>query len=178
MGEAATLGLASGTVRLIDYDPRWPALFRADSAELSAALRQPMSHIHHVGSTAIPGLPAKPILDILVLIRDFGSALELVPALAKLGYEYRPNGDISDRHFFRRRIGTSRTHHLSLAEPSSRYALVTLAFRDALREDQQLATKYSELKHELARQFPEDRESYTQGKTAFVLNVLETKQLT
>jgi len=95
-----------------------------------------------------------------------------VDSLAGLGYEFRPHEEIPDRHHFRRRSGLVGTHHLSPAEPDSRYHRVTLAFRDALRADPGIAGSYAELKRRLADAFPPNREAYIEGKTAFVTQVL------
>jgi len=172
MADREALGLESGTVEVVAHDPRWDALFRRAALELRQALGGEISGVHHVGSTAVPGLCAKPIIDILVSIPNFDRGLALVPALSRLGYEHRPTNDIPDRHYFRRRRGTARTHHLSLAEPSSHHHQVTLMFRDALRRDPRLAAQYAELKLELARRFPRDRGAYIDGKTSFVAGVL------
>jgi GrpB-like predicted nucleotidyltransferase (UPF0157 family) len=166
------LGLRSGEVVVTPYDTRWPGLFETAALELREALGPSSLAVHHVGSTAVPGLCSKPILDILVSIADFTAGLKLVPILESLGYEFRPDEEIPDRHYFRRRIGTVRTHHLSLAEPGSRHHRATLAFRDALRRDAQLATTYAELKLILARAFPLDRPAYLEGKSEFIQDVL------
>jgi GrpB-like predicted nucleotidyltransferase (UPF0157 family) len=129
--------------------------------------------VHHVGSTAVPGLCAKPILDALVLVAHFGDATKTVPDLRALGYEFRPEEEIPDRHYFRRPPGGHvRTHHLSLAEAQSRFTRVTLGFRDALRRDASLAASYANLKQDLAARFPFDRSAYLEGKSRFVSDVL------
>jgi len=167
------LGLRRGEVVLRPYDPRWLDLFQEMRDELLATLGSDILEIHHVGSTAVPGLCAKPILDVLVLVPDFEDAPRLVPELRALDYEFRPQEEIPDRHYFRRPPGGDlRTHHLSLAVPESRHARVTLAFRDALRDDPALATAYADLKQELAQAFPFDRPAYLEGKSAFVRDVL------
>lgn len=170
--EANPLGLASGTVTVLPYDPRWADQFATASREICDAVGSKIIGVHHVGSTAVPGLSAKPILDILVSVPDFTQALEIIPDLEKLGYEFRPNEEIPDRHYFRRKRGNHRTHHLSLAEPSSHYHRVTLAFRDALRANAGVAQRYAELKLDLARKFPYDREAYIAGKSDFVAETL------
>ena len=166
------LGLEKGEVVVVPHDSRWRTLFTRTSEELHAALGSSILAVHHVGSTSVPGLCAKPILDLLVSIPDFARGVELVPGLAALGYEFRPAEDTPDRHFFRQRRGTVRSQHLSLAEPTSRHHRVTLAFRDALRADSRLAQAYADLKLELARRFPHDRPAYIEGKSKFVGDVL------
>ena len=124
----------------------------------------------------MPGLCAKPILDVLVSVPDFEDAKQLVEPLHALGYELRPDEEIPDRHYYRRPPGGElRTHHLSLAEPGSQYHRVTLAFRDALRRDPELAASYARLKVALADKFPRDRPAYIEGKTQFVMQVLATQ---
>ena len=176
MLEHEPLGLESGTVVVVSYDSRWVPLFEEAAAELRRAFGSQISEIHHVGSTAVPGLCAKPIVDILVSIPRFQRGVRLVPELERLGYEYRPGSEIPDRHSFRRRRGTARTHHLSLAEPTSNHHRVTLAFRDALRTDERTAEEYAELKLSLARQYPRDREAYIDGKSTFVARVLASAE--
>lgn len=171
-GNSPSLGLESGTVEVVPYDPRWVGLFEEAASELDCVLGQTIVGIHHVGSTAVPGLCAKPILDVLLTVREFEEALGLVPVIESLGYEFRPDEDIPDRHFFRRLRGTARTHHLSLAELSSWHHRATLAFRDSLRADPAKAQAYAQLKLELARRYPRDRPAYIAGKTAFVAAVL------
>lgn len=171
--EPDALGLQSGTVLVVPWDARWPTLFAEASRELEHALGPEALAIHHVGSTAVPGLAAKPILDILVSVASLEGGLALVPRIEALGYEFRPDEDIPDRHYFRRRRGTVRTHHLSLAEPASWHHRATLAFRDALRRDPARALAYGELKRALARRHPNDRPAYLEGKTAFVQRVLD-----
>ena len=188
------LGLESGIVEVVPYDPRWSDAFAEAARELHAALAEAARElhaalaeaarelhaalgssilaVHHVGSTAVPGLCAKPILDILVSVPDFEASLELVPRFEALGYEFRADEEIADRHYFRRRRGTATTHHLSLAEPTSHHHRVTIAFRDALRADPALARRYGALKTELAGRFPRDRAAYIAGKSAFVGDVL------
>ena len=165
------LGLEIETVRIVPHDVRWADLFEEARSELIAAMGQSILDVYHVGSTSVPGLCAKPVLDLLVSIADLRQGAALVPQLAELGYELRPD-DIPDRLFFRRHRGSIRTHHLSLAEPTSHYYAVTIAFRDALRRDGALAAGYGDLKLQLARRFPMDRQSYQDGKSQFVLSAL------
>jgi GrpB-like predicted nucleotidyltransferase (UPF0157 family) len=175
--EAEPLGLERGRVRIVPYDPRWPQLFHDIAAQVRDLLGDRIITIEHVGSTAVPGLSAKPILDILVGIADFEAARVLSTPLTQLNFEYRADEEIPDRHYFRKLAGSRRTHHLSLAEPCSRHYRNTLGFRDALRENPHLRTAYDLLKRDLAARFPADREQYLNGKTGFVLGVLASRGL-
>lgn len=175
--EAGPLGLEHGAVRVVPYDRRWPSLFITMTSQLRAKLADRVLDIEHVGSTAVPGLSAKPILDILIGVARFDEALRLVPVVGELGFEHRPHEEIPDRHYFRRLEGGRSTHHLSLAEPDSRFYRRTLAFRDALRRNPGLRDEYEALKRGLAEMYPADRERYLDGKTDFVLGVLARRGL-
>lgn len=164
--------MEGGTVEVVPYDPRWADEFVENAGEFKATIGSSITAVHRVGSPAVPGLCAKPILDLLVSIPDLEQALGLAPRLADLRYEFRPHEESPERHYFRRRRGTIRTHHLSLAEPTSRYYQVTSAFRDALRADAGKAREYCDLKLRLAREFPGDRAKYIEGKSAFVADVI------
>ena len=169
------LGLDSGTVRVVPYDPEWPELFRAEAARLQAAIAPALSLvIEHTGSTAVPGLAAKPVLDMLAGCRHGASVDAYVVALTKVGFEHRGEQGIPGRRFFRR--GNPRAYHLHLTEQGSVFWREQLAFRDALIADAALRDAYAWLKVDLARRFPRDRESYTSGKTAFVQQVLGPAQ--
>jgi GrpB-like predicted nucleotidyltransferase (UPF0157 family) len=168
------LGLRRGMVEVVPYDSRWPLIFEDTAAKLRAALGRSILAVHHVGSTSVPNLSAEPVLDVLVAVPDFDQALQLVPDIEALGYVFRRDAEIEDRHYFRRVNDTARTHHLSLATPTSRHYIDTLAFRDELRSNANLASEYEELKLALARAFPRDRESYVNGKTNFVVSVLRS----
>jgi GrpB-like predicted nucleotidyltransferase (UPF0157 family) len=115
-------------------------------------------------------------LDILVSIRSFASGHEVVPALAKLGYQYRPEDAIPDRHYFSRKNASAATHHLSLAEPTSQYLRDILEFRDALRNDPNLARAYANLKRQLCITFPTNRVAYLDGKSEFIHAVLNASR--
>ena len=167
-----SLGLESGTVRLVPYDPAWAALFAAEARRLHAALgpELPLA-LEHTGSTAVPGLAAKPILDLLGGYPPGTSVERYVAALLRAGYVHRGEQGIPGREFFRR--GDPRAWHLHLVGHGSTVWREQLAFRDALRGDPALRDAYAALKLALARRFPRDRESYIDGKGAFVRGVVE-----
>jgi len=163
------LGLESKTVRVVPYDARWPELFRAEAARLADAVASaglPVLKFEHVGSTAVPGLAAKPILDLAAGRARASSPALYVPVLESAGYVYRGDGGLPGREFFRR--GELRSHHLHLVELEGEHWRRYVAFRDALRLDASLRDDYAALKQQLAARFPRDREAYIEGKTAFV----------
>jgi GrpB-like predicted nucleotidyltransferase (UPF0157 family) len=167
------LGLESKTVRVVPYDVRWAALFRAEASRLSDAVLVaglPGLRFEHVGSTAVPGLAAKPILDIAAGRAMETPAVEYVPAFEAAGYIYRGESGLPGREFFRR--GDPRSHHLHLVEYDGWHWRRYMTFRDALRADARLRDAYASVKHELAAKYPNDREAYIEGKTTFVERVL------
>ena len=174
MDQVEPLGMLVATPRLVPYDERWPQVFASLRDSISRRLGDRCRSIHHVGSTAVPGLSAKPILDVLIGVPNLDDSLECVPSLAELGFEYGPEDDIADRHYFRGRRGELRTHHLSMAEESSAHFVISLIFRDALRESAELAREYEVLKRELYSTTRPKSELH-RGKTDFVLSVLRDR---
>jgi GrpB-like predicted nucleotidyltransferase (UPF0157 family) len=166
------IGLPRGTVQVVPYQAAWPRLFEDEAAHLRAALSEPALLIEHVGSTAIEGMVAKPIIDLMVAVASLEQAATLVPMMERLGYEYRGDGGAPERLFFAKGPPSRRTHHLSLAELTSAFWRETLLFRDYLRSHPAAAEAYRQLKHGLAAQHPSDRGAYTAGKEAFVKDIL------
>ena len=167
-----TLGLERGVVRVADYDPGWAELFAAESARLTRALADAglAVALEHMGSTAVPGLPAKPVLDILGGYPAGADVAAYVRALEAAGWVHRGEQGIPGREFFRR--GEPRAYHLHLAVVGGSFWRDHLAFRDRLRASDALRDAYAALKRELAATHPRDREAYTDGKGAFVRAVL------
>jgi GrpB-like predicted nucleotidyltransferase (UPF0157 family) len=162
-------------ITLAPYNPLWADEFERVRAELVAALPAWIISIDHVGSTSVPGLDAKPIIDISVAVPDLQASLVLVPTLDRLGFLYRGDDDLPDRHYFPRTVAGLRRHHLSLAEPDSWHRRNSLTFRDALRRDADLARRYGELKRRLAASAGTNRLDYLNGKTDFILQVLKAE---
>ncbi len=154
------------------YDPRWPLEFERVRSELLAVLPSWVISIEHVGSTAVPGLDAKPIIDILVAVPSLDEGMELRKPLESIGFEYRPADELPDRHYFPRTVDHLRLHHVSVSEPSSRHSRNSLIFRNALRANPELAAEYAALKRKLARDVGAVRFAYLNGKTDFILSVL------
>jgi GrpB-like predicted nucleotidyltransferase (UPF0157 family) len=159
-------------VRIVPYDPRWAACFAKESVALETAVGAWVTGgIHHVGSTAVPGLAAKPIIDILVGVEDLVSSRACFAPLSELDYlyaRYRPE----EMHWFCKPRPSRRTHHLHLVPTDSARFHDELAFRDYLRAHPGTAIDYATLKRGLAARFRDDREAYTDAKAAFIRDVL------
>lgn len=163
-------GLPHGVVILADPAPEWPSLYVQEAARIVAALGPAVVAIEHYGSTSIPGIKAKPIIDLLVGLPRLDDALNHVGAMEALGYDYAVHAGVPDHHIFGK--GAARTHLAHLVEHEGPSWFECLRFRDALRADAELARAYERLKVELAARYPRDRAAYTEGKTAFVTGVV------
>lgn len=166
------LGLESKTIRVVAYDDRWPSLFEAEAGRIVAAVAAaglPALTLEHVGSTAVPGLAAKPVLDIAAGYPSGARAAQYIAALESIGYVHRGENELPGREFFRR--GALRSHHLHLVQHGGAHWERYLRFRNALRADPALRDAYADIKRALAARYPRDRESYIAGKTEFVERV-------
>ncbi len=165
------LGLEKGVVRLVPYSSEWIRYFEQEKGALHAALGDKILDIQHVGSTSIPGMLAKPIVDIAIAVADFDEARACIPQLESLGYEYKGEFGIPRRHYFVK--GDPRLFHLHMSEIDSLEWQNTLLFRDYLRDHPGAASEYAQLKQQLAARFPQDREAYLDGKSEFVQGILK-----
>src|SRR5215216_1209207 len=134
------LGLQKGTVRLAPHAEVWHRMFAQEEARLRAALGGLVAAVEHVGSTAVCGISAKPVLDIAAAVRELADAAEWVAPLEALGYEYRGEHGIPGRHYFTR--GEPRTHHLHVVELGGESWRAHLLFRDHLRRHPRVAKEY------------------------------------
>jgi GrpB-like predicted nucleotidyltransferase (UPF0157 family) len=165
-------GLVHGTVQLAEWTPRWTELFAEEAARLRAALGDLAIAIEHYGSTSVPGLVAKPLLDILIGGPPATDAEPYAAALAPLGYDYAPQAGVPEHLVFGR--GTARTHLVHVVRHGGDAWRRGLTFRDALRAEPALRERYAALKGELALTYGTERGRYTEGKGAFVEHVLRT----
>ena len=164
------LGLESGVVRLVDYDSAWPELFRLESLRIATALAPPTLRLEHVGSTAVPGLLAKPVLDILGGYPPTAGMSAIISGLERAGYVHRGDQGIPGREFFRR--GEPRAYHLHLTVVGSDFWHEHLDFRELLRSNAGMRDAYGTLKRDLVSRYPRDREAYIEGKGPFVREAL------
>ncbi len=164
------LGLEKNVVRLTPYTPEWKRYFEQEKAALQEELGSAILDIQHVGSTSIPGMPAKPIVDIAIAVADFEEAKACIPLIEALGYEYKGEFGIPHRHYFVK--GEPRLFHIHMSEINSTEWQNHILFRDYLCQHPEIAKEYAELKQQLALKFPRDREAYLEGKAAFIEGVL------
>ena len=169
-----TIGLKQGTVRLESYTPAWARRFAAEKRRLARYLTTRGTRVEHIGSTAVPGLAAKPIIDIAIAIPSFKRLPSVTAALERARYTYKGEYGLPGRHFYVR--GEPVSFHLHLVEHTSEHWVRWLAFRDYLRANPDDAVQYDRFKQDLAVRFASDRDAYTKAKTPFV-NTMLTKAL-
>jgi GrpB-like predicted nucleotidyltransferase (UPF0157 family) len=156
-------------IEVVPYDPLWPQEFARACGEVIAALGPNVLAVHHIGSTSIPGLHAKPVIDMLAVVADSAGVDKRAAEMQRLGYEAMGAFGIEGRRYFRRDDPTGRrTHQLHVFEEGSPHVPRHLAFRDYMRAHPVSADAYGELKRALATEHPHDAAAYMDGKDAFV----------
>lgn len=160
-------GLNPGELRLVAVGPEWALRFAAERDRLTATLGHAAIDIQHIGSTAVPGILAKPILDIAIAIRAFEDGDPLVPLLAALGYEYRGENGIPRRHYFVQGA-PRRTHHLHLLEQHGAQWARHIRFRDRLLGSPAMAAQYCEIKRACISESAGNRRAYQALKSSFI----------
>ncbi len=156
---------------LSDYNPEWPRIFQAEVPRIAEALGEQVIEIEHVGSTSVPGLRAKPIIDILVAVETFAPLEVYKRQLAPIGYTHHPHINDAERLFFWK--GVPRTHHLHIVEFATWEHQRHIIFRDYLRAHPEIARLYAQVKEQLAQTFHDNRPAYTRGKTAFINAIMD-----
>lgn len=166
------LGLPHGGVAVVDSDPDWPVIAADFAAKVRTALGASARHIEHVGSTAVPGLAAKPIIDLAVELVPDADPNRVVDALRAIGLVYRGyRSEVGDRLFHCQPDENCCTAIVHVVEHGHPGLGSWLAVRDRLRADPELREQYAQLKKDLARRFPGDRPSYSRGKAAFIQQI-------
>ena len=162
-------------VGLCPYDPAWPELFEAERVRLLASLPGLLLEVQHIGSTAIPGMAAKPIIDIMIGVASMAVADLLMVPLIGAGYTTSAefNATLVDRRWFMRHAEGRRTHHLHVMPLGGDEWRRRLRFREVLRASPALAGQYLQLKQQLASRYAGDREQYTDAKTDFVSSIAD-----
>jgi GrpB-like predicted nucleotidyltransferase (UPF0157 family) len=158
-------------VIVVNYDPEWPAQFEFLKERAARALLEFGNRIEHVGSTAVPGLAAKPIIDLIVQLNDAAQLVPVIQKLEALGYKHEGNLGIPGREAFAVPLGEPR-HHLYVCLPGCSQLSDQIAFRDYLRANKSARDDYAALKRQLAEKYRNDRTGYSESKTGFVADVL------
>jgi GrpB-like predicted nucleotidyltransferase (UPF0157 family) len=165
--------MSKPTVKLSQYNQEWIKIFEFDKNRIIDAIGTEISAVEHIGSTSITGLPAKPIIDIMVGIDDLDRTEILIEPLSKIDFEYVPKPELTNRRFFRKGLWGKGTCHLHVCEFQSTEWNEKLLFRDYLRNHPQAVEEYTQLKKELAVKFKFDRPAYTANKEPFIRNIIE-----
>lgn len=152
---------------MTDYDEQWLYLFMIEKENLEAVMGPVLKGVHHIGSTSVPGLKAKPVIDIMPIVENIGAVDSYNGALAEIGYEALGEYGISGRRYFRKG-GDDRTHNVHIFEAGSHHISRHLAFRDYLKSHEEAREQYGKLKEALAEQFPHDIDGYMDGKDDFI----------
>ncbi|MDE2836901.1 MAG: GrpB family protein [Chloroflexota bacterium] len=167
-----SLGTPGGHVEIVEYNPDWPLAFEREAASILAACGPLVDEVHHVGSTAVPGLAAKPVLDIMPVAAGPAEAHAAVARMAMLGYRCLGENGISGRLYFEKDVNGRTVAHIHMF-PAGHPAIRThLAFRDYLRTHPEAARDYERLKRDLAARHRNYREAYTDAKAAFIESII------
>jgi len=169
------LGLKRGELRVSPYREEWKNLFEIEKRDIKKIIGDYIKDIQHVGSTSIPGMPAKPILDIAIAVKDFEEARICIKPLCDMGYTFKGENGIPRRHYFLK--GEPCTHHIHLLEKISEEWERLILFRDYLRANQKTAEEYKELKRNLSEKLQGDRKAYQAAKSDFVASVIRKSRL-
>jgi GrpB-like predicted nucleotidyltransferase (UPF0157 family) len=162
-------------VEVLSYDEKWKKMFKEEAAKLQTIFGNEIVDIHHIGSTSVPGLKAKPIIDIMPVVRDINKVDKYDIFMQESGYEPKGENGIPKRRYFQKG-GENRTHHVHIYQTGSYEIKRHLAFRDYLVLHTDEMNKYADRKEELAQQFPYDIESYINGKN-YLVKEIERKSL-
>lgn len=168
------VGLRRGTVQLRPYDSNWPMEFEKEKQRLLDVFGDNIIAVEHTGSTAVPGLPAKPLIDMIAAIYSFNELEDFIEPLKRLSYEYMPERMYADRKFFPKGSRSNRTHHLNLVlKDNPKQWSSLLLFRNYLREHEAARDEYAQLKTSLAAKYSDNREAYTKSKNDFIQRILQ-----
>lgn len=158
-------------VTIVDYDPSWPGTFERIRSNIWPHIRDVVTSLEHIGSTSVPGLPAKPVIDMTVIVPNPTAMKAVIDRLGKIGYRHRGDLGIPGRETFARPEGTP-DHHLYACLTGNDGLRNHLTLRAHLRAHPEAVEEYGRLKRELAERFPDDTDAYIEGKTGFILAIL------
>lgn len=167
------MALKRGIVELEDYNYSWKDDYLKEEKLLKELLGNRIIEIHHIGSTSIEGLKAKPIIDILIVIDSLNNISEIEEILSKYDYHNRGQQGVPDRYFFAKGPEEARTHYIHFVEPKSNTYYNQVYFKKYLIEHPEYIKKYCDLKQQLALKYADDRPKYTQGKNEFITDIIK-----
>ncbi len=171
------LGTAGRQIEIVAYNSEWPGLFERETSRIMQACAGVVRLVEHIGSTAIPGMPAKPILDLMPGLAAYADGLKTIEPMQRLGYEYFGEDGIPGRYYFNLKFEGRSVAHVHIFETGCEPWQRHLIFRDQLRLDPAAAAQYAELKKEMAVRFRNDREAYTNAKSEFINSVVQKARL-
>ncbi len=169
--------MAMRNIIVVPYDPRWVAHYEAEAETLRNIFGDDLITIHHIGSTSIPYLAAKPVIDIMPLVDDIERVKLYIPQMESVGYHYRGENAIPGRQYFVKGPNAHRTHHVHIYNPSNLEVKQHLDFRDYLRAHPATAQEYGKLKSRLASRFRDDILGYMEGKHQFIQDTIAKARL-
>lgn len=167
------MALKRGIVELEDFSLEWAKDYKKEEELLKSALTDRIKEIHHVGSTSIKGLKAKPVIDILIVLNSLDKINEVEEILREYDYNNRGQQGVSDRYFFAKGPEDARTHYIHFVEPNSNTYYNLVLFKRYLLDHPEYIDKYCELKQRLAEEYADDRKMYTASKSEFITSVIK-----
>ncbi len=167
------MSLKRGIVELEDYSSNWTVEYEKEKELLEGVLGNKILEIHHIGSTSIPGLKAKPVIDILIVLRSLDEIGEIEELLKPYDYENRGPQGVEDRFFFAKGPEDARSHYIHFTYPKSNTYYNQVYFKKYLLEHPDYIKKYCDLKTDLASRYVNERPLYTKGKNDFIKNVVD-----
>ena len=177
MGKGSLVEHENQSIEVTAYDPAWQGHFAEQQTRLTTILKPWLAgEVEHIGSTSVPGLRSKPIVDLLAPVRSLETARSAISILERDGWLFWP--DDPNRHYrlwFLRPNPAARTHHLQIIQQADSNFAALIAFRDALRRDPKAREAYSCLKEDLANKHRNDRDAYSNAKTQFVRSILQSR---
>ena len=167
------IGLKRGAVKLLLYNPKWKESFEKEKRRLQKVLGDLVISIEHVGSTSVPGVSAKPIIDIAIVVKSIKSSDKFTKLLQGLGYQYKQDDNVPGRLFFTKGSENKRTHYIHIIELGGKEWKNLILFRDYLLSHKQAVIAYNKLKNKLAEDYSSDRKSYTSGKNDLIGSIIK-----
>jgi len=173
MSKKKIIGLERGKVNLLFYNSKWKELYKREEELLYSSIGNYVLDIQHIGSTSIPGILAKPIIDIAVGLKSLDLVKKIIKPLKSIGYQYLGEKGVTNRHFFVKGIEKNRTHYLHVEKLGSKNWKNHILFRDYLLKNKEAAKEYSQLKRELALKYKNDRDAYLTEKESFIQKIIK-----